>query len=131
MLTPKYLQIECCIVGSDQEFLFVYPVYSQALSPNPQTPKPGDWADQEEGYQPPITFRRGSHQVPQGLSMTHPGGPGGQQDQGHGVDLHDQGEVHQQPISFMSVEEVSLYFFGGNPIPYFWLVPIVPRSSIV
>ena len=98
MLTPKYLQIECCIVGSDQEFLF------------------------------PITFRRGSHQVPQGLSMTH---PGGQQDQGHGVDLHDQGEVHQQPISFMSVEEVSLYFFGGNPIPYFWLVPIVPRSSIV
>ena len=25
---------------------------------------------QGEGYQPPITFRRGSSQVPQGLSMT-------------------------------------------------------------
>ena len=46
---------------------------------------------------------------------THPGGPGGQQDQGHGVVPHDQGEVCQQPITFrrgsiylsMSVEEVS------------------------
>ena len=26
--------------------------------------------DQEEGYQPPINFRTGSSQVPQGLSMT-------------------------------------------------------------
>ena len=46
-----------------------------------------------EGYQPPINFRAGSSQVPQGLSMTpptHPGGPGGQQDQGHGVVPHDQ-----------------------------------------
>ena len=40
---------------------------------------PGGQRDQEhgvvlhvqgEGYQPPITFRRGSSQVPQGLSMT-------------------------------------------------------------
>ena len=29
----------------------------------------------------------------------------------------------------MSVEEVSLYFFGGDPIPYIGLVPIDPRSS--
>ena len=29
----------------------------------------------------------------------------------------------------MSVEEVSLYFLGGDPIPYFGLVPIDPRSS--
>ena len=42
--------------------------------------------NQEEGYQPPIHFKSGSSQVPQGLSMTpptHPGGPGGQQDKGH------------------------------------------------
>ena len=35
--------------------------------------------DQEKGYQPPITFRNGNSQVPQGLSMnppTHLGGPG-------------------------------------------------------
>ena len=48
-----------------------------------------------------------------------------QQDQRHGVVLHDQGK---QPISFrsgsrqvsMSVEEVSiyLYFLGGDPIPF-------------
>ena len=63
---------------------------------------------------------------------THPGGPGGQQDQGQGVVLHDQGEVYQQPITFrsgsrqvsMSVEEMSLYFLGGEPIPYIGLVPI-------
>ena len=29
---------------------------------------------------------------------THPGGPGGQQDQGHGLVLHVQGEVYQQSI---------------------------------
>ena len=64
--------------------------------------EPGGQRDQEhgvvlhvqgEGYQPPITFRSGSSQVPQGLSMTPPtcqGGPGGQQDKGHGVVLHDQ-----------------------------------------
>ena len=28
--------------------------------------------------------------------------PGGQQDQGHGVVLHDQGEGYQQPITFRS-----------------------------
>ena len=28
--------------------------------------------------------------------------PGGQQDQGHGVVLHDYGEVYQQPIFFKS-----------------------------
>ena len=33
---------------------------------------------------------------------THPGGPGGQQDQGHGVVLHVQGEVYQQPIFLVS-----------------------------
>ena len=47
---------------------------------------------QEEGYQPPQTSRTESSQVPQGLSMTPPtcqGGPGGQQDQGHGVVFHD------------------------------------------
>ena len=26
--------------------------------------------------------------------------------------------------------EVSLYFFGGDPIPYIGLVPIDPRSSV-
>ena len=75
---------------------------------------PGGQQDQEngvvlhiqgEGYPPPITFRSGSSQAPQGLSMTpptHQGGPGGQQDQDHEVVLHDQGEVYQQPIFFMS-----------------------------
>ena len=29
----------------------------------------------------------------------------------------------------MSVEEVSLYFLGGDPISYFGLVPIDPQSS--
>ena len=63
----------------------------------------------------------GAGQVPQGLSMkpsTH------------------HGEVYQQPIYFlrvevvtMSVEEVSLYFLGGDPIQYFGLDPIDPRSS--
>ena len=28
-----------------------------------------------------------------------------------------------------SVEEVSLYYLGGDPIPYIGLVPIDPRSS--
>ena len=56
---------------------------------------------------PPITFRSGSSQASQGLSMTltpptHQGGPGGQQDQDHEEVLHDQGEVYQQPIFFMS-----------------------------
>ena len=37
--------------------------------------------DQEEGYQPPITSRTGSSQVPQGLSMTPPTHPGHQLDQ--------------------------------------------------
>ena len=67
---------------------------------------------QEEGYQPPITFRTTRYQVPQGLSMTpptHPGGPGEQQDQGHGVVLHDKGEVYQQPISFMSGSRIYEY----------------------
>ena len=48
--------------------------------------------DQEEGYQPPITSRTGSSQVPQGLSMSPPtcqGGPGVLQDQEHGVVLHN------------------------------------------
>ena len=68
--------------------------------------------DQEEGHQPPIIFRTGSSQVPQGLSMTpptHPGEPGGQQDQGHRVVLHDhdQGEIYQQPIFFMSGSSIS------------------------
>ena len=49
----------------------------------------------EEGYQPPITSRTGSSQVPQGLSMTPPtcqGEPGGLLDQEHRVHrvvLHD------------------------------------------
>ncbi len=30
-------------------------------------------------------------------------GPGGQQDQGHGVVLHDQGEEYQQPIIWSEV----------------------------
>ena len=29
----------------------------------------------------------------------------------------------------MSIEEVSFYFLGGDPIPFFGLVPIDPRSS--
>ena len=33
---------------------------------------------------------------------TQSGGPGGQQYQGHGVVLHDHGEVYQQPI-FLNV----------------------------
>ena len=50
--------------------------------------------DQEEGYQPPVTSRTWSSQVPQGLSTsppTHQGGPGGLQNQEHGVVLvlHD------------------------------------------
>ena len=69
--------------------------------------------DQEEGYQPSLTFRTGCSQVPQGLSMTpptHPGGPGGQQDQGHVVVPHDQGEVYQQPKTFRSgSRQVSIY----------------------
>ena len=72
-------------------------------------------------------------------------GPGGQQDQEHGVVLHDQEEGHRPPITFrsgssqvpqgqeevvsMSVEEVSLYLLDGDPITYFGLVPIDPRSS--
>ena len=51
---------------------------------------PGGLQDQEhgvfqhvqgEGYQPPITFRTGSSQVPKGLRMTHPTHPGHQLDQ--------------------------------------------------
>ena len=34
--------------------------------------------------------------------LPHPGETGGQQDQGHGVVPHDQGEVYQQPITFRS-----------------------------
>ena len=34
--------------------------------------------------------------------QTNPGGPGGQQDQGHGVVLHDQGEKYEQPITSSS-----------------------------
>ena len=30
----------------------------------------------------------------------------------------------------MTVEEVSLYFLGGDPILYIGLVPIDPRSSL-
>ena len=50
----------------------------------------------------PPHSRTGSSQVPQGLSMTPPTcqcGPGGQQDQGHGVVLHDQEEGYQPPIT--------------------------------
>ena len=65
---------------------------------------PGGQRDQEhgvvlhvqgEGYQPPITSRTGSSQVPKGLRMTPPYPSrliGGQQGQGHGVVLHVQGE---------------------------------------
>ena len=68
---------------------------------------------------------------------SQPNWPDGQQDQGHGVVLHDWGEGYQHPITFrsgsrqlsISVEEVSLYFLGGDPIPYIGLVPIDPRSS--
>ena len=60
-----------------------------------------------------------------------------QKDQGHGKVLHDQGEGYQQPLTFrsgirqvsLSVGEVSLYFLGGDPIPYFGLDPIDLRSS--
>ena len=53
--------------------------------------------------------------------------------------LRDQREGYQQPITFrsgsrqvsMSVEEVSLHFLGGDPIPYIGLVPIDPRSSFI
>ena len=48
---------------------------------------------------PPIN---GSSQVPKGLNMTpttHQGGPGGQQDQGHGLVLHVHGEGYQPPIT--------------------------------
>ena len=63
--------------------------------------------------------------------FSQPNWPGGQQDQGHGHVLHDQGEGYQQPITFrsgsrqlsISVEKVSLYFLGGDPIPYIGLVP--------
>ena len=34
-------------------------------------------------------------------------------------------------VGSMSIEEVSLYFLGGDPIPYFGLVPIDPRSSSI
>ena len=57
---------------------------------------------------------------------THQGGPGGQQDQGHGVVLHDQGVE----VVSTSVEEVCLYFLGGVPIQYFGLDPIDSRSSL-
>ena len=68
---------------------------------------------------------------------SQPNLPGGQQDQGHGLVLHDHREGYQQPITFrsgskkvsMSVEEVSLYFLGGDSIQYIRLVPIYPRSS--
>ena len=41
---------------------------------------------------------------------TQQGGPGGQQDQGHGVVPHDQGEVCQQPITFRrGSRQVSIY----------------------
>ena len=54
-----------------------------------------------------------------------------------GVVIHDEGEGYQQPIFVrsgsrlvtISIEEVSLYFLGGVPIPYIGLVPIDPRSS--
>ena len=56
---------------------------------------------QEEGYQPPITFRSGVARylkVSEGPHPpTHPGGPGGQQDQEHGVVLHVQEEGYQPP----------------------------------
>ena len=84
-----------------------------------------------------------------------------QQDQGHGVVLHDQGEDHQQPITYRSgsesrqvstyecwgsVQQVlrphpftnvgsfwnSLLFLGGGPIPYYRLdPPIYPQSSLL
>ncbi len=58
--------------------------------------------NQEEGYQPPITSRTGSSQVPPNLIMSPPtcqGGPGGQRDQEHGVVLHNQEEGYQPPIT--------------------------------
>ena len=33
-------------------------------------------------------------------------------------------------VKDISVKEVSLYFLGGDPIPYIGLVPIDPRSSL-
>ena len=53
--------------------------------------------------------------------LTNPVGPGGQQDQGHRVVLHDQGEIYQQPIFFMS--ESSTYECRGGVL--FVLTPVL------
>ena len=34
-------------------------------------------------------------------------------------------------VGTLSIEEVSLYFLGGDPIQYFGLDPIDPRSSYI
>ena len=53
---------------------------------------------------------------------THPGGPGGQQDQGF---INNPYFLWVEVLS-MSVKEVSLYFLGGVQIQYFWLTLSTP-----
>ena len=63
---------------------------------------------------------------------TQPGGPGGQQDQGHGVILHDQGEVYQKPTPFMSWSRIYecwggvLLLFRWWPNTILWACPYQP-----
>ena len=62
------------------------------MGPTPLHPTPRVPHVQEEGYQPPITSRTGSSQVPQNLSMSPPtcqGEPSGLLDQEHRVVFHD------------------------------------------
>ena len=44
-------------------------------------------------------------------------GPGGQQDQGHGVVLHVQGEGYQPPITFRSGSSQVPQGLGMTPLP--------------
>ena len=45
-----------------------------------------------------VSFQKDSANFPEPLpTPTHPYSPGGQQDQGHGVVLNDQGEVINNP----------------------------------
>ena len=48
---------------------------------------------------------------------THQGGPGGQQDQGHGVVLHDQKEGYQPPITFRSGSSQVTQGLSMTPLP--------------
>ena len=79
--------------------------------PNTQIPKPGDW---------------GFHYNAVGMiPFDHP------------ANQIDQVDIKIKDITFrsgsrhvsMSVNEVSLYFLGGDPIPYIGLDPIDPRST--